>query len=110
MDGMITANRLSDGLVVFLDAQARWSEDFHLGAVISDAEAKASALAKAAASAEANEVVEPYWIDLERRGGHFVPKALREAIRATGPTCRRDLGKQTMGQAPDFLRITPSEA
>ena len=106
MDGMITANRLSDGIVVFLDAEGGWSEDFHAGAVIGDEAGKAVALTKGAASAAANEVVEPYWIDLERRGGHYVPKALREAIRATGPTVRRDLGKQTLGQAPDFLRIS----
>jgi len=31
---------------------------------------------------------------------------LREAIRATGPTVRRDLGKQTLGQAPDFLKVS----
>ncbi len=109
MNGMITANRLSDGLVVFLDAEGGWSEDFHAGAILTDAEAKKAALARGAASAAANEVVEPYWIDLERRGGHFVPKALREAIRATGPTTRRDLGKQAQGQAPDFLK-TSAEA
>jgi len=109
MDGMITANRLSDGIVVFLDAKGGWSEDFHAGVVLTDAEAKKVALAKGAASAEANEVVEPYWIDLEPRGGRYVPKALREAIRATGPTTRRDLGKQARGQAPDFLK-TSAEA
>ena len=106
MDGMITANRLGDGLVVFLDTQGGWSEDFHAGAVLTDAEAKKAALAQGAASAAANEVVEPYWIDLEQRGGHFVPKARREAIRATGPTTRRDLGKQARGQAPDFLKTS----
>ncbi len=106
MDGMITANRLSDGIVVFLDTQGGWTEDFHAGAVIVDETAKAGALERGAASAAANEVVEPYWIDLERRGGHYVPKALREAIRATGPTVRRDLGKQTLGQAPDFLKFS----
>ena len=110
MDGMITANRLSDGLVVFLDSQSRWTEDFHAGAVITDAEAKAAALARGAASALANEVIDPYWIDLEPRGGRYVPKALREAIRASGPTTRRDLGKQAHGQAPDFLKTSPAEA
>jgi hypothetical protein len=109
MDGMVTANRLSDGLVVFLTAQGGWSEDFHSGAVLSDEAAKAGALETSAKSAAADAVVDPYWIDLERRGGHFVPKALREAIRATGPTTRRDLGKQALGQAPDFLK-TSTEA
>jgi Protein of unknown function (DUF2849) len=109
MDGMVTANRLSDGLVVFLTAEGGWSEDFHLGAILSDEAAKASALETSAKSAAANTIVDPYWIDLERRGGHFVPKALREAIRASGPTMRRDLGKQAQGQSPDFLK-TSTEA
>ena len=29
MNGMITANRLTDGIVVFLDAAGDWTEDFH---------------------------------------------------------------------------------
>jgi Protein of unknown function (DUF2849) len=106
MEGMVTANRLSDGLVVFLTAQGGWSEDFHLGAVLSGDTAKATALEIGARSAAANEVVEPYWIDLELRAGHYAPKAMREAIRATGPTMRRDLGKQAHGQAPGAAKKT----
>jgi sulfite reductase (NADPH) hemoprotein beta-component len=100
MQEMITANRLADGLVVFLDADGRWSEDFHRGVVLSDAAAKADAVARAQASAAANEVVEPYPIELELRAGHLAPKALREWIRASGPTVRADLGKQAQGLAP----------
>jgi hypothetical protein len=37
------------------------------------------------------------------RSGHSAPKALREFIRATGPTTRPDLGKQAQGQAPRFV-------
>ncbi len=47
-----------------------------------------------------NIVVDPYSVAVEERNGHFVPKALREAIRAAGPTNRRDLGKQASGLAP----------
>ena len=36
MQEMITANRLADGRVVFLDADGGWSEDFHRGAVVAD--------------------------------------------------------------------------
>ncbi len=100
MQEMMTANRLADGLVVFLDAAGGWSEDFHRGAIFENAADKASALASAAKSAAANEVVDPYPIELELRAGHLAPKALRERIRATGPTMRLDLGKQTQGFAP----------
>jgi hypothetical protein len=104
MDAMITANRLSDGIVVFQDGDGGWSEDFHRGAVFSDEGAKAAALARAKQSEAGCEVVDPYAIEIESRNGHFVPKALREAIRASGPTIRRDLGKQAHGQAPSIVQ------
>jgi hypothetical protein len=94
MQEMITANRLADGRVVFWQPDARWSEEFQRGAILVDAAAKAEALAQAQASAAANEVVEPYPIELEMRAGHLAPKTLRERIRASGPTVREDLGKQ----------------
>ena len=100
MNGMITANRLSDGVELFQDASGGWTEDFHRGAVIVDEATRAAALAIAKKTEADNVVVDPYWIDLESRAGHLVPKALREAIRAAGPTIRKDLGKQAHGQAP----------
>ena len=104
MQEMITANRLSDGLVVFLDAEGNWTEDFHRGATVVDASAKASALTLAQAAVAANLIVDPYAIELELRAGHLAPKALREFIRATGPTVRVDLGKQTQGFAPNLAQ------
>ena len=100
MQEMITANRLADGRVVFFGADAGWSEDFQLGAILVDAPAKAQALAQAQASAAANEVVDPYPIELEMRAGHLAPRALRERIRANGPTVREDHGRPAQGQAP----------
>ena len=105
---MITANRLSDGVVVFQDADGGWAEDFHCGKVLSDEGAKAVALARAKLSEAGCEVVDPYEIEIESRNGHFVPKALREAIRASGPTIRRDLGKQAHGQAPSIVQRVES--
>jgi hypothetical protein len=101
---MITANRLSDGVVVFQDADGAWIEDFNHAALLSDEDALAAALSLAQQSAANNEIVEPYAIDLESRAGHLTPKALREAIRASGPTVRRDLGKQARGQAPTIVQ------
>ena len=100
MQEMITANRLADGLVVFLDAAGGWSEDFHMGAIVEEPAAKARALDVAARAAADNLIVDPYPIELELRAGHLAPKALRERIRATGPTIRTDLGKQSQGFAP----------
>ena len=47
---------------------------------------------------------------VEARNGLIVPKALREAIRAAGPTVRRDLGKQAQGLAPLTGPTTAVEA
>jgi hypothetical protein len=100
MPDVITANRLADGVVVFQTQDAGWSEDFNRGAVWPDAGATKAALARAGQDAEHNLIVDPYAFAVEARNGHLIPKALREAIRAAGPTVRRDLGKQALGLAP----------
>ncbi len=100
MPDVITANRLADGVVVFQTADHGWSEDFNRAAVCRDAAATAAALARAKEDEQQNIVVEPYAVPVDERNGHVAPKALREAIRAAGPTIRRDLGKQAAGHAP----------
>ncbi len=100
MPDVITANRLTDGIVVFQTLDDSWTEDFNRAAVLPDPEATAGALARAKEDEAKNIVVDPYAIVVEERNGHLTPKALREAIRAAGPTIRRDLGKQALGQAP----------
>ena len=64
--------------------------------------AASAALALAGEAVARSLVVDPYAVEVELRNGHYAPKALREAIRASGPTVRRDLGKQAQGQAPVF--------
>ena len=100
MPDVITANRLTDGVVVFQTIYECWTEDFNRATVLPDRQATASALARAKEDEANNIVVDSYAIVVEERNGHLAPKALREAIRATGPTIRRDLGKQALGQAP----------
>ncbi len=100
MPDVITASRLADGIVVFQTADPGWSEDFNRAAVQPDAGATKAALARAQEDERRNLVVDPYAAAVEIRNGHVVPKALREAIRAAGPTVRRDLGKQAAGHAP----------
>jgi hypothetical protein len=100
MPDVITANRLTDGLVVFQTVDGRWTEDFKRAAVLPDPQATADALKRAKQDEANNIIVDAYAIVVEERNGHLAPKALREAIRAAGPTIRRDLGKQALGQAP----------
>ena len=106
MTQIVTANRLVDGIVVFQDAAGGWSEDFARAAVRDDS---ADALARASQDVAACLILDPYAIEVELRNGHYAPKALREAIRAAGPTVRRDLGKQAEGLAPLHAAHAPTE-
>ncbi len=102
MSEIVTANRLADGVVVFQDADGGWAEDFARAAVHADAPAREAALALAREAVALSQIVDPYPVEVVLRNGRYAPKALREAIRASGPTVRRDLGKQARGLAPVF--------
>jgi hypothetical protein len=82
----ITANRLGDGLVVFLDAAGGWSLAIGDARLVSDGPDLDEANAYAKAQHDARIVVEPYPIDIEIVDGKPVPVRLRERIRAEGPT------------------------
>jgi hypothetical protein len=89
---ILTANRLRDGEVLY------WRQGEWVG-TLGDAEvlagdAAAAALMGADAAVRARLVVNPYLFDVRLDSGHIHPIKEREIIRATGPTVRRDLGKQ----------------
>ena len=91
MPQMIIANRLRDGVVVFLAPNEGWEPTIAAGAVIED-EAGAQRLMALAKRHEAEcVVIDPQLIDVEITGGAPRPTAIREAIRAFGPTVRTDL-------------------
>lgn len=82
----ITANRLSDGRVVFRTTEGGWTTHLARAAVYADAAALDPALAGAQADQAACIVLDPYAIDVERNADGLIPKALKEKIRAAGPT------------------------
>ena len=87
---VVTANRLADGSVVFLNARLEWVRSFRDAEVF--AEGRDSEALQHAKRDEAEQiVVDPYAVEVVQRDGAVVPKALREAIRAAGPTVRVDL-------------------
>lgn len=91
MSQMIIANRLNDGVVVFLAAGDGWVTEIDLGRVIAD-EAEGQRLFATAKQHEAEcIVIDPTLIDVKVENGHTRPVAIREAIRAFGPTVRTDL-------------------
>lgn len=91
---VLTANRLSDGIAVWLGANGQWLENID-NALIARHQAASDALDEAGKSAfNANVVVDIALIDVDEQNGDIYPIRLRERIRATGPTIRLDLGKQ----------------
>jgi hypothetical protein len=96
---LISANRLTDGVVVYWGTDARWVETFAEGAVFDDAatsgaEAFDAAMARAKGDEKANVVVDVVPVEAVRAGAVAKPAHIREAIRAAGPTVHRDHGKQ----------------
>jgi hypothetical protein len=83
---MVIANRLRDGLVVFLDQHGRWVRSIDAGGLADDA-AQGEHMMEIARQAEAaNEVIDPQLIEVSETGGVRQPVLFREAIRAVGPT------------------------
>lgn len=79
----ITANRLTDGRVIYRTAEGQWTGDISEAERFDDDAAADARLSEA--EAEFSIAVGPYLIDLEddRPGGQ---KWRRETIRLTGPT------------------------
>ena len=92
-DRIVTANRLSDGLVVYLNG-AGWSERIEDARIAGDDAAADGLLARAEGPGQELRVIGPYLIEVAREGAVPRPASHRETIRALGPTVRPDLGKQ----------------
>jgi hypothetical protein len=91
MPQMIIANRLRDGAVVFLAPNEEWELAIGAGTVI-DTDADATRLLAVAKRHEGEcRVIDPQLIEVVVEGGKPRPTAIREAIRAFGPTVRTDL-------------------
>jgi hypothetical protein len=94
MPQVLTANRLIDGEVVYLDAGGGWVERLDEALLLTAAAEGESALAKGVEAEIDRKVVHAYLFDVAGKGAALKPVKMREIIRAAGPTVRRDLGKQ----------------
>jgi hypothetical protein len=90
----ISANRLLDGIVVFYAPGDAWVERLADAALFDDKTQAEAALEAARAHEKKNVVVEAFVFAV--KAGPRGPAAdhIRDAIRAAGPSVRRDLGKQ----------------
>ena len=96
MPQIVSANRLSDGIVVFLGAHGEWVERMDEARVYADAASAKAGLEIAEAEMRANRVIEIAAFDVIVKAGALEPAHLRDRIRAAGPTVRRDHGKQAV--------------
>ena len=85
-DKVLTANRLSDGIAVWLDANGVWTEDLQAALVARHAEAVSTLEEIGKRDFSANKVVDVNVIDVAEENGKLWPTRLRERIRAAGPT------------------------
>lgn len=82
---IVTANRLTDGRVVFRTANGQWSDSLAAAALL-EPTAAGAAVAESAADVAARRIVEPYAVDVTVTAVGPVPRTVRERIRAGGPT------------------------
>jgi hypothetical protein len=83
----VTANRLSDGLVIFLTEDNNWSLSIGDAALFSDGPELEAALAFGKKQQdEVRFLVDAYAIDIVIVDDKPVPSRIRERIRAEGPT------------------------
>ena len=99
---LVTANRLRDGIAVFLTRAGIWSETIDEAALALEPRAAAALEARARQDEASTLVTGAYLIDAERRDGHIRAAHIRERMRALGPTVRLDHGKQAEGKGAAF--------
>jgi hypothetical protein len=85
-DKVLTANRLSDGISVWLDAAGNWNESLQEAFVARHKEAADALEATGKQAFADNKVVDVNVVDVEEVDGVLRPLRMRERIRAGGPT------------------------
>ena len=80
---ILTANRLTDGAVVWLGQRDVWTKDFASAALLDAATADG---ALAVAEDDAGLLVAPYLVEVDQAASVEKRERLRETIRASGPS------------------------
>lgn len=85
MPHVISANRLADGIVVYMDRDGAWTTKLGEGQIFSS-KAEAEAARLALGGAKRNLVIDPAVVEVKLEAGGPRAVTLRESIRACGPT------------------------
>lgn len=86
MPKVVSANRLGDGVVVYIGPDGSWLETLDKAKIFeNDAEVETGLLA-ARNDAKSNLILDPLVVEVARGEGGLTAVTLRDAIRARGPT------------------------
>jgi hypothetical protein len=88
---VLTANRLDDGIVVFLDFEGAWNESLAEALVARDPGEARALEDRGAYDAAHNLVVEPYLVEVREDAGRLTPIRVRERVRVSGPSILDDV-------------------
>lgn len=95
---VMSANRLSDGSVVYLTSDGKWSHFFRDAKVLNEEE-RSQALSAGQFAEDNNLIVGSYMVAVSAAGlAH--PSSLRERIRSFGPTVDGPKKHYTVGDCP----------
>ena len=88
---VLTANRLGDGIAVYVDVEGDWNVDIRKALVTRSPREVRALEDRGTHDAERNIVVEPYLAEVREIDGRIVPLRYRERVRAGGPTILDDV-------------------
>jgi hypothetical protein len=83
---ILTANRLGDGLVVFLNAANVWTRNINTAVLAREPDAEAALANRGQEFEASNHVTGAYLVAAERTAGTIKPLHIRERIRSVGPS------------------------
>ncbi len=91
---IVLANRLTDGVVIYLGRSGGWTESLKDAAVTHDGASRAELEVNAEAGQNSQQIAGWEFVEvvLENDGPRIVKN--KQFIQSQGPTVRRDLGKQ----------------
>lgn len=107
---VLTANRLTDGTVVYLAAAGGWVDSIEDAAIARSAEAASALEAQGARDAALNIVVEPYLAEVAESGGRPRPARMRERVRVAGPSVLADVPGYTAPSPRAAPAAAPTKA
>lgn len=97
MTQIVTANRLRDGLVVYLSADGGWSDRIGDAVEAADEVAARELMETANRSEIECRIVGPYLVKVENAADGPAPVEHREAVRVSGPTVQTSLNRGAHG-------------